>query len=144
MSNFFTVDILTPYKVIAKDIPAESILIPTVKGQINVLPSHTHIVTKLSTGQLSVFGGSDDPDRHFTVSYGICKVLNEKVTILANTSEECAEIDAERAKLALKNAEERLNNSSNLSDDEIEKYRRKAERAKLRIQMAEFVRNRNV
>lgn len=142
MANFFTVDILTPYKVVAKGIPAESLLLQTVKGQINVLPNHTHIVTKLATGPLTVFGGADDPDRHFSISYGTCKVLNDKVTILANTSEEEKEIDVERAKLALKNAEDKLANSSNLADDEIEKYRRKMDRARLRIQMAEFVRSR--
>jgi len=144
MANFFTVDILTPYKVVAKGIPAESLLLQTVKGQINVLPKHTHLVTKLVTGQLTVFGGPDDPDRNFSVSYGTCKVLDNKITILAHTSEEEKDINADRAKLALKNAEDKLANSSNLSDDEIEKYRRKMERARLRIQMSEFVRSRKI
>ena len=138
MSNHYTVDVLTPYRVLAKNLPAESMLIPTESGQINVLENHTHIVTKLTTGQLSVFGGADDPDRFFTVTHGICKVLNDKVVILSQVSEENHEIDAERARLSLKNAEEMLNNES-LSDDELNKYQRKAERAKLRIQMADFV-----
>jgi F-type H+-transporting ATPase subunit epsilon len=54
--KYYTVDILTPSKIIAKNIPAESLLIPTVRGQINVLENHTHIVSKLSTGVLTVFG----------------------------------------------------------------------------------------
>ena len=51
----FTVDILTPDKVVAKDMPAESLLVPSVKGQINILVDHTHIVSKLETGMVSVF-----------------------------------------------------------------------------------------
>ena len=134
MSNFFTVDILTPSKVVAKDIPAEALLIPTATGQINVLPQHTHIVTQLETGKVSVFGGSDDPDRHFTVTNGVCKVLEGKIVILTTTSEEDTEIDAERAKLALENAEDRLTNST-LTEDEFVKYQRKKMRAQLRMQM---------
>jgi F-type H+-transporting ATPase subunit epsilon len=121
--NYFTVDILTPYKVVAKDIPAESLLIPTVSGQINVLPHHTHVITKLDTGTLSVFGGADDPDRFFTITTGICKVLEDKIVVLSNVSEEWIDIDVERAKQALDNARERLHSEA-LSDDEIEKYQK--------------------
>ena len=78
MMKYYTVDILTPSKIIAKGIPAESLLIPTVRGQINVLENHTHIVTKLSTGVLTVFGGPDYADRNFIVSSGVCKILEEK------------------------------------------------------------------
>ena len=141
--NSYTVDILTPDKVVAKDIPAESILCPTVRGQINILTDHTHIINRLSTGVLSVFGGADDPDRHFSVTHGVCKVLDNKVIILSHTSEEHHEIDVERAKAALDNAENMLTNES-LSDYELEKYRRKAERARLRLQMAEYTRDPNL
>lgn len=141
--NFFTVDILTPYKVVAKDMPAHSLLVPTVNGQINILAGHTHIIAKLTTGQLSVFGAADDPDRHFSITKGICKVLDHKVIILSHTSEENREIDGERAKRSLENAQEVLKSES-LSDIEIEKYQRKIERSKLRIQMAKFTRDRNI
>ena len=134
--NHFTVDILTPDKVVAKDVPAESLLIPTVRGQINVLAEHTHIVTKLGTGPLAVFGGAQDDDRHFTVNLGVCKVLKDKVVILANYSEETHEISVETAKEDLAHAERQLS-SETLSDEEIELFRNKVEMAKLQIQMAE-------
>ncbi|MCF8058076.1 MAG: ATP synthase F1 subunit epsilon [Bacteriovoracaceae bacterium] len=134
--NYFTVDLLTPEKVVAKDIPAESLLIPTVRGQINILPHHTHLINRLSTGVLSIFGGADDPDRHFSVTYGICKVLEDKVIIMSHTSEEKSEISADRAEQALETAERRLNSGEALSDSEIEKFQRKAERARLRIQLS--------
>ncbi len=138
--NFFTVDLLTPNRVVAQNIPAESLLMPTVRGQMNVLPEHTHMIAQLAVGQISVFGGAGDPDRHFAVSYGVGKVLGNKVTILSHTLEEHHEVDRARAELALKHALERLQGGSGpMSDEEITKFHRKAERAKLRIQLAESV-----
>jgi F-type H+-transporting ATPase subunit epsilon len=137
MGNF-TVDILTPAKVVAKDIPADSLLIPTVKGQINVLVDHTHIVSKLETGMVSVFGGASDADRFFSVSTGVCRVLQDKIIILASTSEETVDIDLDRAKKTLEYSEDMLSSSESLSEENFIKYTRKIERAKLRIQMASF------
>ena len=41
-----------------RDLPADALIVPTTRGQINILENHTHIVTKLDTGWLSVFGGA--------------------------------------------------------------------------------------
>ena len=135
--NNFLVDILTPSSIVAKDIPAENVLVPTLRGEIEVKKDHTHIVEKLNTGVVSVFGGADDPDRHFYVTSGICKILNDKIVILSNSSKEDTDIDPERAAKALANAEEIL--ATTLSDEDLVKYRRKAERAKIRIQLAKTV-----
>ncbi len=134
--NYFLVDVLTPSRVLARNIPAESILVPTVRGQINILPEHTHIIAKLETGLLSIFGDADDSDRHFTVTTGICKVLGNRITILSNVSEEDLEINIERAERSLANAKEKLSLPS-LSNDEFVKFTRKVERANLRIQIAQ-------
>lgn len=140
--KYFSVDILTPSKIIAKNIPAESLLIPTVRGQINVLEGHTHIVTKLATGVLTVFGGTDYADRNFVLTTGVCKILEDKIVILSNTAEESTDVDVERAKLALKNAEDHLKNTDGLTAEEVEKYQHRVELAKIRIQMGEFTRPR--
>jgi F-type H+-transporting ATPase subunit epsilon len=138
--KYFVVDILTPSKIIAKGINAESLLIPTIRGQINVLENHTHIVSKLSNGVMTVFGGTEYPDRNFFVSSGVCKILENKIVILANAAEESTEVNVERAKLSLQHAEEKLKNTDGLTIEEVEEYMNRAERAKLRIQIAEFVR----
>lgn len=135
--NCFTVDILTPGRILAKSLPAQSILVPTLKGQINLLEGHTHIITRLATGPLSVFGGADDIDYHFSISTGTGRVLGEKVTIFAEVAEKANEIDEERAKRALDNARSMLENKS-LSSWEFAKYERKLERAKLRLHFAKM------
>ena len=136
MDNHFIVNIFTPEKVVGRNIPASSLFVPSVNGRMNVLPGHTHIVVQLAAGELSLFGGADDPDRHFCMTYGFCKILREQVVVLAMTAEENKDIDYERAKKSLKNAEDILSSGKNLSDWEIEKYRRKVDRANLRMQMA--------
>ena len=119
----------------AKDAPAASILVPTKRGQINILENHTHIITSLETGILSIFGSSDDPDRHFVVTRGVCKVFGRNIHILSHVAEESHTIDEERAKRALENAQGILSSRNNLSSEEIAKYRNKIERAKLRLQL---------
>jgi F-type H+-transporting ATPase subunit epsilon len=140
--KYFTVDILTPSKIIAKGIPSESLLIPTTRGQINILENHTHVITKIVPGILSVFGGPDYGDRNFVISTGVCKVLEDRVVILSNTAEESMDVDVERAKLALKNAEDHLRNTDGLTVEDIDRYQQKLERAKIRIQIGEFIRPR--
>lgn len=135
--KYFVVDILTPSKIIARGVPAESLLIPTIRGQINVLKDHTHIITKLSNGILTIFGGTEYSDRHFFVSEGVCKILDNKIQILAHTAEESVEIDVERATRSLNHAEEKLRNTEGLILDEIFEYEARVERAKLRIQIAQ-------
>ena len=142
--NHYTVDILTPNKVVARNVPAESLLVQTTKGQINILGDHTHIVTSLVTGPLTVFGANEDPDRFFSVTTGICKVLDGKVVVLADAAEESKDINIERARAAVVHAQEMLNEKDGLSDVEVEQYRAKLERAQLRVQMYEFVRSRQM
>ena len=139
--KYFVVDILTPSKIIAKGIHAESLLIPTVRGQINVLRDHTHIVTKLADGVLTVFGGPEYADRSFAVSTGVCKLLDNKITILSHDALESTEVNLEKERLSLENAESRLKDTEGLTHEEVDEYLGKAERARLRIQLAEFVRS---
>lgn len=133
--NHFTVDVLTPNKVITRNIPCKSLLIPTVHRQINILPDHTHIMTRLSTSHLTIFDGADNADKSFTISYGLCKVVGNKVSILTNTCEEDKEIDATKAQEALDNTNEVLKESNNLSDEDIVKYQRKAEKTQIHLQI---------
>lgn len=81
----YLVDILTPDKVVATGIEAKSIKVETIRGEINILPDHTHLITSLFTGLLNVYDASGK-NHFFTVSKGICKVLGNKITILSSDS----------------------------------------------------------
>jgi F-type H+-transporting ATPase subunit epsilon len=133
--SHFRVDILSPSSVIAKGVEADSIFVPSVVGQLNILKDHTHIVTELSPGVVSLVtvGGKK---REFFVTKGVLKVLNNEVTLLVGVGEDAGKIDLNRAKLAEEKATEKLKNTSQLNNDEILKYQRKLERARTRLAIA--------
>ena len=83
MTNYI-VDILTPDKVVATGLDAKNISVSTVKGEINILANHTHFITKLFTGLLTV--RSENDVHYYSVENGICKILGNKITILSSSS----------------------------------------------------------
>ena len=132
----FVVNILTPSKVLAKNIQADSLLVPTIKGTINILKDHTHLITKIDTGIMTCINGQDK--KHFIITTGICRILGNSVTVLTNVGEGTTQIDQERAEVALKRAKERLKATDNLTDEEILKFQRKLQRAELRLQASKL------
>ncbi len=130
----FKLNLFTPKGAVIKDLEANDIVIPTVRGEINILPEHTHILTELSTGLMTV--KTPMGTRHFTVTAGLCRVLKDTVTVLSFTSEKADEIDMERAKAAKAKATDRLSGKEPISDVDLIKFRRKLERAELRIRAA--------
>ncbi len=130
----FKLDILTPNGVVVKGLTCKEILVPTVRGEIDILEGHTHVLTKLSTGIVTA-KDLEGKDWCFSVTHGTCKVLGDSVSILSMTSESAEKIDLDRAKDALDKAEKKLAEAIE-SDSELEKFRRKKARAEMRIKLA--------
>lgn len=131
----FVLNIYTPNGVVIKNMKCSELTVPTVRGEINVLPGHTHILSEVDTGILTV--QTDSGLRHFSMTAGLLKVLGENVTILSTTSEKSEDIDIERAKSALAKAQSRLQGNEVLTDVELIKYQRKQARANTRLRLAE-------
>ena len=134
MASAFKLNLFTPKGVVIKDLECNDIVIPTVRGEINILPEHTHILTELSTGVLTA--KTTMGPRHFSVTAGLCRVLKDTVTILSFTSERAEDVDLERARNAKIKAQDRLSGKENLTDVDLIKFRRKLERAELRLRLA--------
>lgn len=131
----FKLNLFTPKGSVIKALECADITVPTVRGEINILPDHTHILTELGTGILTA-KTTDGALRHFSVTAGLCRVMNDTVTVLSFTSEKAQDIDLERAKAAKAKAASRLAGESNLSDVDLIKFRRKLERAEMRLRLA--------
>ncbi len=131
----FKLNLFTPKGSVIKALECADITVPTVRGEINILPDHTHILTELGTGILTC-KTTDGSLRHFSVTAGLCRVMNDTVTVLSFTSEKAQDIDLERAKAAKAKAASRLAGESNLSDVDLIKFRRKLERAEMRLRLA--------
>jgi F-type H+-transporting ATPase subunit epsilon len=119
MKNYL-VDILTPDKVISQSLEANSIMVETVRGEINILPEHTHLVTSLFTGLLRITDSSKN-SKYFTVSKGICKVLGNKITILSSYSLTPSEVDKDALEKENAEIQAKLQKTDLMDDLEIDK-----------------------
>jgi F-type H+-transporting ATPase subunit epsilon len=105
MAETIQLEIVTPERLVVND-TAEYIEIPGRSGYLGVLPGHTPLITELAVGEISYRNGSQT--KRLAVAWGFAEVLQNKVTILAETAEKADEIDTARAEAAKKKAEAEL------------------------------------
>ncbi len=79
------------------------ILLPTMDGQIGVMPGHMPLISVATTGAISIRRNPSDRDdamEHFAISGGVIEVANNKLSVLvdeADNAEEINEADAQKA-----------------------------------------------
>jgi F-type H+-transporting ATPase subunit epsilon len=132
MADTFQLEIVTPEKIVVKDV-AEEVQIPGKSGYLGVLPGHAPLISELAVGKITYkIAGVE---HHFSVAWGFAEVLPDKVTILAETCERPGEIDRSRAEKAKQRAEDRLKSGS--TDIDYPRAAHALERAETRLQVAE-------
>jgi len=105
MANTFQLEIVTPSRLLVKDL-AEEAQIPGLSGYLGILPGHAPLITELAVGVITY--KANGATHTLSVAWGFAEVLQDKVTILAETAERPQEIDIERAQKAKERAEQRL------------------------------------
>lgn len=96
-----TLELVTPEKV-AWSAPADFVVLPAYEGEMGVLPGHQPFLVQLAAGEVRVTAGGEV--KHFAVSGGFAEVKDDTVSLFAETAEDAAHIDAERAHQALEKA----------------------------------------
>lgn len=96
-------EIVTPERVVLKE-DVLQVTVPTLEGEITVLPGHIPLVSVLNAGVIEVRMADGTPEI-MAVSGGFLEVLRNKVVILADTAERAEEIDIDRAEEARQRAE---------------------------------------
>jgi len=137
MAETFQIEIVTPDKMVVRDV-AEEAQIPAKNGYIGVLPGHAPLITELAIGEITY--RSSGTTTHISVAWGFAEVLPDKVTILAESAERAEDIDLKRAQEAKRRAEERL--SGGHTDVDFARALNALQRAESRIQVAGTVVNR--
>jgi F-type H+-transporting ATPase subunit epsilon len=132
MPDIFQLEIVTPEKVVVKDV-AEEMQIPGKNGYLGILPGHAPLISELAVGEISY--RNNGYTHHLAVAWGFAEVLPDKVTILAETAERPEEIDVKRAQEAKQRAEERLKSGSTETD--YARAQDAVQRAETRLQVAE-------
>jgi F-type H+-transporting ATPase subunit epsilon len=118
---------------------ADMVSAPGAEGRLGILPRHAALLTFLTPGELRIT--LRDAEEPLFVSGGFLEVLNNNVTVLADTAEHAEEIDQARAEEARRRAQERLTQAQ--SDVERAELQGALERAVTRLRVAELARRRS-
>jgi F-type H+-transporting ATPase subunit epsilon len=113
-----TLEIVTPEARVYSD-TIDSVVIPTVDGEIGVMPGHIPLLTQVDSGELRVTKGAET--LLLAVSGGFAQIISDKVSVLAESAIEEQKIDEHAAETAMKRAEEALKAKDALDPAEIER-----------------------
>jgi F-type H+-transporting ATPase subunit epsilon len=90
--------IITPERVVSSDV-IEQVSVPTLDGEITILPNHIPIVSVLKAGELKYLKSGEEFS--LAVSGGFLEIREGgNVVVLADTAEHAHEIDLTRAEEA--------------------------------------------
>ena len=105
MENKLKLEIVTPNGLILNE-EVDEVVCSGSEGEFGVLPGHVPFFTTLKIGMLTYKKGNEA--RFVFVNWGYAEVGPDRVMVLADSAEKSDDIDVERAKAAMKRAEERL------------------------------------
>ena len=130
-------EIVAAERVVYSD-EVDVVIAPGIEGQMAILPQHAPLLTMLQPGDLTVRKGGEE--QVMFVSGGFLEVMQNRVTVLADTAERAEEIDLSRAEEARRRAEERLR--VHPEDADLARAEVALKRAMMRIKVAERRRRR--
>jgi F-type H+-transporting ATPase subunit epsilon len=124
-------EIVTPYGLILSE-DVDEVACTGSEGDFGVLPGHVPFFTTLKIGMLSYKKGN--VTKYVFVNWGYAEVGPDRVMVLADSAEKSEDIDPDRAKAAMKRAEERLKKTEEF---DFARASSSLERAIARVQIAE-------
>lgn len=112
-----TLEIVTPEAKVYSD-TIDSVVIPTVQGEIGILPGHIPLITQVQDGELRVTKGAQTD--LLAVSGGFAQIDGDRVRVLAEHAIDEKKIDENAVEAALKRAEEQLKAAKDLDPQQQE------------------------
>jgi F-type H+-transporting ATPase subunit epsilon len=106
MADTIELEVVTPERQLVKESVTEA-QVPAREGYIGVLPGHAPLLSLLGSGPLT-YAPQTGPRKVLAIHGGFVEVLPDRISVLANLAERAEEIDLEKARAALKQANERL------------------------------------
>jgi F-type H+-transporting ATPase subunit epsilon len=112
-----TLEIVTPDARVYSD-TIDTVVIPTVEGEVGILPGHIPLLTQVEHGELRVTKGGQTS--YLAVSGGFAEVEGDRVHILAEQAINEEKIDEKAVEEALKRAEKELADAKHLDPQQYE------------------------
>lgn len=113
-----TLEIVTPEARVYSD-TIDTVVIPTVEGEIGVLPGHIPLLTQVEDGELRVTKGTTT--ELLVIGGGFAQVEGDRVRVLAEHAINEEVIDEKAVEEALARAEAQLKDAAHLDPAEFER-----------------------
>ena len=126
-------EIVTPERRVL-DETVESVTVPTASGEVGILTAHSPIVSALKPGILTytVKGTAE----RLVVTGGFVEVSGDQVSVLTDTAETAAEIDANAVRAERDAAQKELAAAATATIEENEPIRNRLDAANARLTLA--------
>jgi F-type H+-transporting ATPase subunit epsilon len=113
-----TLEIVTPEARVYAD-TVDTVVIPTIEGEIGILPGHIPLLTQVGAGELRVL--KNGKTELLAVGNGFAEIDGDKVSILAESAITEEKIDEAAAENAMQRAEDALRGKDSLDAAEVER-----------------------
>ena len=112
-----TLEIVTPEARVYSD-TIDSVVIPTVEGEIGVLAGHIPLLTQVADGELRVTKGA--ATSYLAIGGGFAQIDGDKVSVLAERAISEEQIDEKAVEDAMKRAEQAIHDAKDMDPNEFE------------------------
>ena len=112
-----TLEIVTPEAKVYSD-TIDSVVVPTVEGEIGVLPGHIPLLTQVEHGELRVTKGGTT--QWLAVGGGFAQIDGDRVRVLAEHAITEEKIDEHAVEAAMKRAEDELKAAKDMDPQQYE------------------------
>lgn len=129
--NLLEVKIITPDRTVYDSDGISSVTIPTMEGEITILPNHIPLIAPIKTGEAHFVKNGNI--LALAISGGILEVNGNVIKILAERGELAHDIDVARAEDAYKRAQDAMKMDQNVADIDYAKFQALMEKELNRI-----------
>jgi F-type H+-transporting ATPase subunit epsilon len=109
MADTLALEVVTPERLLVQE-NVTAVQAPAANGYLGILPGHAPLLAEMGAGYLNYEAGGKR--WYLAVHFGYIEVLADRVRVLADAAERAEEIDVERAKQAMKRAQDEMLNPS--------------------------------
>ena len=113
-----TLEIVTPEGRVYSD-TVDTVVLPTVQGEIGILPGHLPLLTQIEDGELRAQKGN--ATESLACGRGFVEIAGDKISVLAEQAINVAAIDESAVENACRRAEDALAKKQDLSAEETER-----------------------
>ena len=98
-------EIITPLKIVLSE-EVDEITLPTIDGEISVLPNHVNLLTKIALGEMVIRKGAYND--LFAITGGFLEIMNNHVNVLADYAIHANDIEIAKVEEAKERAQKAM------------------------------------